>query len=330
LGEAVVVDVDSSASGSTWRDGALWVNECMSSEAVSAAVLLGDNDDPGDSPSNGLGSSPGQNDAVLGLESLNDDFSGSLFDTSSFGAHTLLGRHRRHAAPRLDAVMLSKEKLTQSLEALCQVECKFIIAVGNDQVLALDQHAVHERILLEQLHIKLNSELPVQHYVRAGAHQVCSLDRRSLDCINESSDLLARWGFQHFSLVHTEEDRTGLTLLKFHKLPLIENEALTVNDFLEFVEHAQQHASLPLTLQAPPAVQRILASKSCRTAVKFGDSLSTEECRALLRAVVRCAHPFQCAHGRPSIVPLLSLVPRRGSARRRIMMEKTWNLAKFG
>lgn len=39
----------------------------------------------------------------------------------------------------------------------------------------------------------------------------------------------------------------------------------------------------------------------------FGDSLSVEDCRALLDRLGKCAFPFQCAHGRPSMVPLLEL-----------------------
>ena len=39
----------------------------------------------------------------------------------------------------------------------------------------------------------------------------------------------------------------------------------------------------------------------------FNDALSHEECTKLLNRLVQCAFPFQCAHGRPSMVPLLDL-----------------------
>lgn len=37
----------------------------------------------------------------------------------------------------------------------------------------------------------------------------------------------------------------------------------------------------------------------------FNDVLSMTECEALVRRLGQCSFPFQCAHGRPSMVPLI-------------------------
>lgn len=39
----------------------------------------------------------------------------------------------------------------------------------------------------------------------------------------------------------------------------------------------------------------------------FNDPLTLDECCQLLDRLVSCAFPFQCAHGRPSMVPLVDL-----------------------
>jgi DNA mismatch repair protein MLH3 len=39
----------------------------------------------------------------------------------------------------------------------------------------------------------------------------------------------------------------------------------------------------------------------------FNDPLTREQCSDLVRRVAACAFPFQCAHGRPSMVPLVHL-----------------------
>lgn len=39
----------------------------------------------------------------------------------------------------------------------------------------------------------------------------------------------------------------------------------------------------------------------------FNDRLSKKECEYLIHRLAECAFPFQCAHGRPSMVPLLGL-----------------------
>nr|WJN24880.1 mismatch repair and meiotic recombination protein [Tranzscheliella williamsii] len=56
-----------------------------------------------------------------------------------------------------------------------------------------------------------------------------------------------------------------------------------------------------------PAVLRdLLASAACRSAIMFGDPLPATTATALVRALARCAFPFQCAHARPIIAPLCS------------------------
>jgi DNA mismatch repair ATPase MutL len=57
----------------------------------------------------------------------------------------------------------------------------------------------------------------------------------------------------------------------------------------------------------PPCITRIMHSKACRGAIMFGDELSREECIELVQRLALCDLPFQCAHGRPSLIPLLSL-----------------------
>ncbi|GFR50379.1 hypothetical protein Agub_g12593, partial [Astrephomene gubernaculifera] len=55
----------------------------------------------------------------------------------------------------------------------------------------------------------------------------------------------------------------------------------------------------------PPAVLRVLRSKACRSAVMFGDQLAPEECVLLLGQLRRTALWTQCAHGRPTVAPLV-------------------------
>lgn len=42
-------------------------------------------------------------------------------------------------------------------------------------------------------------------------------------------------------------------------------------------------------------------------AIKFNDSLSKEACHSLVASLSSCQLPFQCAHGRPSIAPLVDI-----------------------
>ena len=51
----------------------------------------------------------------------------------------------------------------------------------------------------------------------------------------------------------------------------------------------------------------LINSRACRSAIMFNDVLTIDQCRKLVVDLAECYFPFQCAHGRPSMVPLLNL-----------------------
>jgi DNA mismatch repair protein MLH3 len=59
--------------------------------------------------------------------------------------------------------------------------------------------------------------------------------------------------------------------------------------------------------RCPKGIIDLLNSRACRSAIMFNDSLTNEECEALVQRVTDCAFPFQCAHGRPSMIPLIEV-----------------------
>ncbi|KAJ6539720.1 hypothetical protein B0H19DRAFT_370767 [Mycena capillaripes] len=65
----------------------------------------------------------------------------------------------------------------------------------------------------------------------------------------------------------------------------------------------------------PQQLLDLVNSKACRGAIMFNDSLTHGQCEKLIENLCRTAFPFQCAHGRPSLVPLIDL--GRDDARRR-------------
>ncbi|KAI1769114.1 hypothetical protein GGR53DRAFT_227109 [Hypoxylon sp. FL1150] len=57
----------------------------------------------------------------------------------------------------------------------------------------------------------------------------------------------------------------------------------------------------------PHGILEMINSRACRSSIMFNDQLSHEECVDLLERLADCVLPFQCAHGRPSMVPLIDL-----------------------
>lgn len=57
----------------------------------------------------------------------------------------------------------------------------------------------------------------------------------------------------------------------------------------------------------PPGLLEMLNSRACRSAIMFNDPLTQRQAEMLVRRLSETRLPFQCAHGRPSMVPLVEL-----------------------
>ena len=97
--------------------------------------------------------------------------------------------------------------------------------------------------------------------------------------------------------------------LRVTQVPVVFGEPLTAHDLVEFVRTVSTDAltHTPRSLFKPPSVPRIAASMACKAAIKFSDALTFQQCEELMAQLATTQLPFQCAHGRPSCVPLLQM-----------------------
>jgi DNA mismatch repair ATPase MutL len=200
-------------------------------------------------------------------------------------------------------------------------------------LMCADQHAVHERIRLEALERHVIDDLTsgagagmsagiAGGSVRDGSHGGAQiLQRRSLpgawvmEVTAAGADLITRhllhletWGFA--AQVHRPGNaQTGLVRVSVTQAPLVCGVQLSRQDLLDTVQQFASFGtdSAPLGQVIPPAVAHVLKYKACHGAVRFGDELSLGTCKEFVRLLAECRLPFQCAHGRPSIIPLAQL-----------------------
>ncbi|KAG9402283.1 DNA mismatch repair protein [Aphanomyces cochlioides] len=177
----------------------------------------------------------------------------------------------------------------QHIRILQQVDFKFILAVSSSPPLlvCIDQHAADERVKLEALENSLlNAPFP--------SHQVQSialiLNESEKSLVVRNNETLLFWGF--------EVDISTWTL---NRVPIVDHREATDDDLLEYLCLL---SSMSGSLVRPPIITRLLHSRACRSAIMFGDPLTLDECQQLITQLGTCRLPFQCAHGRPSIVPL--------------------------
>ncbi|KFK30189.1 hypothetical protein AALP_AA7G229700 [Arabis alpina] len=202
----------------------------------------------------------------------------------------------------------------QSLEdakVLQQVDKKYIPIVACGTVAIVDQHAADERIRLEELRKKvLAGEARTVTYLSADQELV--LPEMGYQLLQSYSEQIRDWGWVcNINVEGSTSFKKNMSIIQRKPTPVTLNAVpciLGVNlsdvDLLEFL---QQLTDTDGSSTVPPSVLRVLNSKACRGAIMFGDSLLPSECSLIIEGLKQTSLCFQCAHGRPTTVPLVNL-----------------------
>ena len=211
-------------------------------------------------------------------------------------------------------ISLTKDMLSNA-QVIAQVELKFIIIKTACGVLcAVDQHAADERVALEKLESALcNPNLHDDTIINLTKRSVKKSDilratqiippkrrilsQKDMSTVKHHYSLLQKWKF-------TFEEVEDQSLL-ITGLPSVCDRTAEVSDFLDFVR-ILAHSSGSTEIK-PPFVKHVLASNACRYAIMFGDELTHDKCVELISSLSMCELCFICAHGRPSIIPLIDM-----------------------
>ena len=110
-----------------------------------------------------------------------------------------------------------------------------------------------------------------------------------------------------------DDDEEEAIVVHIHSLPLIFGVRLSPGDLRSFVAELGSGpivngANIPAHRRPKPAAaMHVINYKACRGAIKFGDAITDEAAVRLVGRLALCMYPFQCAHGRPTVVPLADL-----------------------
>ncbi|KAM7375772.1 hypothetical protein PAMP_005545 [Pampus punctatissimus] len=247
-----------------------------------------------------------------------------------------------------------------SMKVIHQVDKKFLACLINTRdeesaantetegnlLVLLDQHAAHERVRLENLVADSYEDDPDA----PGQRRLCSstifppleisVTEEELRLLRSCRAHLQSLGLEvNFSLAadlvlvgkvpmcfmekESNELRRGRpSVIK----PIVEEYLREQTELLRSAGRVR--GALPLT------VLKVLASLACHGAIKFNDRLNRDECCSLVASLSSCQLPFQCAHGRPSIAPLVDILHldtnqkelQKPNLRKLRRMYKAWEL----
>ncbi|KAJ1615651.1 hypothetical protein T492DRAFT_1112171 [Pavlovales sp. CCMP2436] len=207
---------------------------------------------------------------------------------------------------------VSKEMLRAAV-VVGQVDRKWIAVTLGSALALIDQHAADERVQLERL---LAAHLDVDWLPRAVEStslepaEPLALSAHEVVLLREHMHAVQLWGWHVrgdlSAAARAHGSAHGLLLAR---APVVCSHTLRAAALTEYLALLEE---LRGAVTPPRAVLRAIISKACRSAVMFGTELSQAQCTQVVRELVGCKFPFQCAHGRPTIVPLLELSPADG------------------
>ena len=174
-----------------------------------------------------------------------------------------------------------------------QVANTYIVAEAEDGLVIVDQHAAHERLVLERMRKAMahtGGNVPSQALLLP---QVVELDEPACDRLEARVAELSAFGL--------ELERFGAGAMLVRATPAM----LGGGDAKGLVEDlADDLAAYDEALSLKERIDHVAATMACHGSVRAGRVLSVPEMNALLREMEVTPHSGQCNHGRPTWVKL--------------------------
>jgi len=186
---------------------------------------------------------------------------------------------------------MNLEENIPSIKSITQIANSYIVAEDESGLVLIDQHAAHERVRYEELMNQFeNQEKSVQPLL---VPQEMELSTDEINLINENKEIFEKLGFEI-------EEFGGKTFVINAVPTCLSGEDLdpVIKGVLDDIKN---HKS-PSNMQG--RIEEILTYMSCRSAIKFGQTLSLEEMQVLIDQMQELKRPFTCPHGRPTMISL--------------------------
>ena len=184
-----------------------------------------------------------------------------------------------------------KKQQVENFEIIGQVFDTYWILALADKIYYVDQHAAHEKVNYERFVKRLHekTEIPSQQ-----------LSPPTIVTLTPKEQTAWKAHEEHFTRLGFELEEFGEDAVAIRAVPL---------DLYGNGEKELLLSVLDELVQAPAAgdsfaVLSKIASMSCKAAVKGNQKLSLPEVKVLMQELLACDNPYNCPHGRPTIISM--------------------------
>jgi DNA mismatch repair protein MutL len=182
-----------------------------------------------------------------------------------------------------------ENRVTSNQRRFMQIHDSFIIAENDEGFVIIDQHALHERIMYENLKKRVhNSRLESQKLLVPESFQ---LTKVQLDTVENNAPLIDRLGIELVPF--------GPKTVAIQAFPVLLAKTEPAGFLRDLIDMITEKAS---TLDEDSLLDEVLHMTACKAAIKAGQKLTDGEIEQLLADKETVENTSHCPHGRPAAI----------------------------
>ena len=185
---------------------------------------------------------------------------------------------------------LLSEKARSRHRLIGQVFDTYWLVEYNGSLYIIDQHAAHEKVLLEKTFRSLKSREYTSQFISPPI--ILTLSMQEEELLKKHMDVFTRVGFEIEPFGGNEY---AVRAVPDNLFSLAKKELL-----MEMLDGLSEDSGAA----GPEAVYDRIASMSCKAAVKGNNRLSEQEADRLIDELLGLENPYACPHGRPTIISI--------------------------
>ena len=183
-----------------------------------------------------------------------------------------------------------KEHFFNNYKIIGQVFNTYWIVEQNGSIFYIDQHAAHERILFEEFTNRFKSENIASQKLLSP--EIINISEKEKEILEENKNLLLNFGFE-IEIV----DKNAAAI---KAVPYIFNTPQNPDYFYEILDIISESDKKNIY----DTKMHDIATAACKAAVKSNDRLSFQETHEMISKLLKLENPFNCPHGRPTIIEM--------------------------
>lgn len=172
-----------------------------------------------------------------------------------------------------------------------QVFDTYWIVQYGDKMFIIDQHAAHEKVLYERTLARYRERKAVSQAVNPPIILTLNMGEEAL--LNKYMDIFTGFGYE---IEHFGGKEYAVRAVPYDLYSISKEELL-----MEILDNLSDETAGRIT---PELITEKIASMSCKAAVKGNNRLSEAEANELIDELLTLENPYNCPHGRPTIISM--------------------------